>query len=300
MDAVFRLGVKETLRFLRIAGSLRHDRADLVYDVLGEKHLWSERTRYLNLGYWRDAGGIDEASTHLAHLVGERAALTPEDRVFDAGFGFGDQDIYWMRTFRPRHIDGVNVSAHQVQRGRQLVEEAGLSDEITFWLADAAKAPFPDGCFDKIIALESAFHFRSREKFFAVAHRLLRPGGTLVLADFVVRSRRATNFRTFLGMQLGSLAWQIPACNLQPIDSYLAQLQTHGFGNILASDITSDVIAPFTRYIDSRLQQRHLTNEYHPLLQWSAKLQLKLGFLECLRYYIVSAEKHNSIGANHN
>jgi SAM-dependent methyltransferase len=300
MDAVFRLGVKETLRFLRIAGNLRRDRADLVYDVLGEKHLWSERTRYFNLGYWRNAGGIDEASTHLVHLVGDSAALTSEDRVFDAGFGFGDQDIYWMRTFRPRHIDGVNVSARQVKRGRQLVEAAGFSDEITFWLADAAEPPFPDGCFDKIIALESAFHFRSREKFFTVARRLLRPGGTLVLADFVVGPRRTANFRAFLGMQLGSLAWQIPMCNLLPIETYLAQLQTNGFQNIVASDITSDVIPPFTRYIDSRLQERHPANDYHPLFQWSAKLQLKLGFLECLRYYLVSADKHSSIGANHN
>jgi len=299
MDAVFRLGVKETLRFLRIAGSLPRNRADLVYDVLGEKHLWSERTRYLNLGYWRDAGGIDEASTHLAHLVGDRAALTPEDRVFDAGFGFGDQDIYWMRTFRPRHIDGVNVSARQVERGRQLVEEAGLSDKITFWHADAAEPPFPDGHFDTVIALESAFHFRSREKFFAVAYRLLRPGGTLVLADFVVGARRTANFRAFLGMQFGSLAWQIPMRNFQSIDPYLAQLRTTGFQAIVASDITSDVIPPFRQYIDSRLQERNLGNDYHPLFQWSAKLQLKLGFLECLRYYIVRAGKPGSIGANH-
>ena len=299
MDAVFRLGVKEILRFLRIAGNLRRDRADWVYDVLDEKHLWSERTHYLNLGYWRNAGGIDEASTHLVQMVGDSAALTSEDRVLDLGFGFGDQDIYWMRTFRPRHIDGVNVSARQVKRGRQLVEEAGLSDKITFWLGDAAEPPFPDGYFDKIIALESAFHFRSREKFFAVAHRLLRPGGTLVLADFVVGPRRTANFRAMLGRQFGSLAWQIPMCNLQPIDTYLGQLRTNGFQDIVASDITSDVIPPFKRYIDSRLHERHLRNDYHPLFQWSAKLQLKLGFLDGLHYYIVSAGKRGSIGANH-
>jgi erythromycin 3''-O-methyltransferase len=300
MDAVFRLGVNETFRFLRIAGNLRRNRADLVYDLFGEKHLWSERTRYINLGYWRNAAGIDEASTHLVHLVGDTAALTSEDRVLDAGFGFGDQAIYWTRTFRPRHIDGVNVSARQVKRGRELVEEAGLSDKITFWLADAAQAPFPDGSFDKIIALESAFHFRTREKFFAAAHRLLRPGGTLVLADFILDSRRTANLRTFLGVQFGSLAWQIPMCNLQSIDTYLAQLRANGFQDVVASNVTADVIPPFERYIDSRLQERHLGNAYHPLFRWSAKLQLKLGFLECLHYYIVSAHKPASSSANHN
>ena len=299
MDAVFRLGVNETFRFLRIAGNLRRNRADLVYDLFGEKHLWSERTRYINLGYWRNADGIDEASTHLVHLVGDTAALTSKDRVLDAGFGFGDQAIYWMRTFRPRHIDGVNVSARQVRRGRELVEEAGLSDEITLWLADAAEAPFPDGSFDKITALESAFHFRTREKFFAAANRLLRPGGTLVLADFILDSGRTADLRTFMGLRFGSLAWQIPMCNLRSIDTYLAQLRANGFHNIVATDITSDVIPPFERHINARLRQRRLGNDYHPLYRWSAKLQLKLGFLECLHYYIVSADKPASIGANH-
>jgi cyclopropane fatty-acyl-phospholipid synthase-like methyltransferase len=291
MDVVFRLDMNETLRFLRVMGALRRDRADLVYDLLDEKHLWSETTRYINLGYWRNAGGIDEASTQLVELVGQRAALGANDRIFDAGFGFGDQDIYWMQRFQPRHIDGVNVSARQVTRARQRVDEAGLADRITFWLSDAAEPHFPGGTFDKIIALESAFHFRTRKKFFSHAARLLRPGGMLVLADFVAHRQNAANFPAWVGKRFGSLAWQIPMVNLHSIDIYTAQLREHGFRDIIPTDITADVIAPFKRFMNSRLKERRPWKHYHPLVLWGAKLQMKLGFLDSLDYYIVSATK---------
>jgi erythromycin 3''-O-methyltransferase len=283
--------MNETLQLLRVMGALRRDRADLVYDLLDEKHLWSETTQYINLGYWRNAGGIDEASTHLADLVGQRAALGSNDRILDAGFGFGDQDIYWMQRFRPRHIDGVNVSARQVTRARQRVDEAGLADRITLWLADAAELHFPDGTFDKIIALESAFHFRTRQTFFAAAARVLKPGGMLVLADFVARPRYAANFPAWLGRQFGSLAWQIPIGNLHSIDIYTAQLREHGFRDIIPTNITAEVIAPFKRFINSHLKKPRPWSRYHPLVRWNAKLQMKLGFLDSLDYYIVSATK---------
>jgi SAM-dependent methyltransferase len=185
----------------------------------------------------------------------------------------------------------VNVSARQVARARRRVQDAGFGDRITLRLADATEPQFPDGSFEKIIALESAFHFRTRQKFFAAAMRLLRPGGMLVLADFVARRPHAANFSAWLGLQLGSVAWQIPLCNLHSIDAYAAQLRALGFRDITPSNLTADVIAPFSRFMNSRLEERRPWNRYHPLVRWSARLQMKLGFLDSLDYYVVSAIK---------
>ncbi|MCQ6245747.1 class I SAM-dependent methyltransferase [Streptomyces malaysiensis] len=105
---------------------------------------------------------IDEASQALADLVADAGEFGPGDRILDVGFGYGDQDFRWLETCKPEKIVGVNVT----QGG-------------------ATALPFPDETFDKVVALESAFHFSTRDQFFAQAFRVLRPGGLLVTADVI-------------------------------------------------------------------------------------------------------------------
>jgi SAM-dependent methyltransferase len=49
--------------------------------------------------------------------------------------------------------------------------------------------PIEDGRFDRVLAVECAFHFSSRAGFFAEAARVLAPSGILVMSDFVASAR---------------------------------------------------------------------------------------------------------------
>lgn len=281
----------EGLQLARVAAHVRRDRADLVYDVLGERQNWSEHSLYLNLGYWREATGIDEASAALVQLLGERAELAAGDRVFNPGFGFGDEALHWMQHFRPERIDGLNVSSLQVDSARRRVREAGLEDRIGLSVGNAVTAGYADATFDRVLAVETAFHFRTREKFFATARRVLRPGGVLGLTDFVLGPGAPDSLRRQVGFWIGCLSWQIPSCNLYPIDGYVRRLRAAGFEGIDVLDITADVIPPFARYLRPRLDGHRLIERYHPLARLSARLQLDLGFLECWRYCLITARK---------
>ncbi len=177
------------LRYLNwLANPVHGLRTDQVYDLLGPATLTASGL-YLNLGYWREAEHIDGASAALARLVADTADMTSSDRVLDCGFGFADQDMLWARERSPARIIGLNITASQIARARQRVADAGLDDIVDLRNGSATHTPIEDGSIDLLIALESAFHFDTREQFFAEALRVLRPGGRLVTADILPMAR---------------------------------------------------------------------------------------------------------------
>ncbi|MGO4748660.1 cyclopropane-fatty-acyl-phospholipid synthase family protein, partial [Streptomyces sp. 2MCAF27] len=147
----------------------------------------TETTMFLNFGYWPpDCSSLDEACRTLAERLGDAAGITRGDRVLDAGFGFGDQDMHWMETRGPALIAGLNVTPAQVELAQKRVRERKLDDRIDLKVGSATDMPFEAESFDRIVALESAFHFDTRQDFFGEAARVLRPGGTLATADVIL------------------------------------------------------------------------------------------------------------------
>jgi ubiquinone/menaquinone biosynthesis C-methylase UbiE len=199
---------------------------------------------YLNLGYWKTAGTIDEACAALVELVAETSAMGPGDDVVDVGFGFADQDILWMRRFAPRRIVGLNVTPRQVRIARDRVRRLGLADRVDLREGSATNMPLPDASCDVVTAVECAFHFDTRERFFAEAFRVLRPGGRLVLADVIRAAPEANPLRR----PLQAFNWarfaevfSVPAANADNRDSYAAKLWAAGFGDVEVSSIREDV-----------------------------------------------------------
>src|SRR5262245_18948932 len=102
-------------------------RVRALYAMDGAAHLFGEESLYHNLGSWRDnPATLDEAGDAMARLVGDAAALGSEDRVLDLGFGFVDQDIYWLRRFGPARVVGLDASPAHVAAARRRVDALGL------------------------------------------------------------------------------------------------------------------------------------------------------------------------------
>ena len=277
------------LRMFKIMMSLSRTRSDLVYDLLVQEDLWSVDSTYLNLGFWPGADNIDDASRQLATLVASRANVREYHLVLDAGCGFGDQCSLWADLYPHTRFCAISNSLPQLKHAMQLVRQRKLDGRVSLVHCDATASPFPANTFDRILALESAFHFDTRHDFFRHAWQLLKPGGRIVLADFIARP--SVDFVHRMARELGGAAWQIPRANLCSREQYEAGLQSCGFTKIDIQNVTEQVIEPFAKFIRDRYRQPEYRRDAQPLVRVAARIMTGAGFLESLDYVIASADK---------
>ncbi len=111
------------------------------------------------------------------HVVGD-ADLRGAD-VLEVGCGRGGGSSFLARYRAPRSMTGVDLSHAAVALCRRHRRAPGLG----FVQGDALDLPFPDGSFDAVVNVESSHCYPSMETFLGEAHRVLRPGGSLLFAD---------------------------------------------------------------------------------------------------------------------
>jgi ubiquinone/menaquinone biosynthesis C-methylase UbiE len=234
-----------------------------IYETIATNAI-SETGLYLNLGFWRDdVESVDEASRALVHLLGKAADLKPGDRMLDVGYGFGDQDAEWLRAFDPAEIVGLNITESQVETARGRMAEQGLSARIDLRQGSATEMPLPDADaggdadrgFDRVLALESAFHFDTRAEFFREAFRVLKPGGRLATADIlpaVPAGDPLTRAVQRFTWRMTARTWNIPDANAVRPAAYARQLHAAGFTNVRITSIRKRVYAPLHRHLAGR------------------------------------------------
>ncbi len=226
----------------------------LYYDHIGGDLLEPEAaipadSRWLNLGYWREAQTYPEAAAALARPLAAAAECGPGVHALDCCCGFAAQDFLWLREYAGMQITGVNITASQVEFARETAAAANLADRLELHQASATELPFESGSFDRVVSLESAFHYRPRTQFFAEASRVLRSGGRLAVLDMLPLPGSPTGgwFRRLARRYAG-----IPAENLVDRDRYAEQLAEAGFRDIRIESIREWVFPGFYRYALAR------------------------------------------------
>lgn len=244
----------------------------------------AEESLYLNLGYWETATGYDDACQALAEKLGDLAGIAKGDQVLDCGNGFGDQDALWLKRHDPAKITAINITPSQVNLAKQRFPDPRLD----FQEGSATSLSFENNSFDKVMALESAFHFQTRDDFLKEALRVLKPGACLAMAD-IVQARAPANLSERLAEQGGRALWQIPAGNLCEIPEYQKRLERAGFVNISIEAIGEKVYKPFESFAQTRLKDPDVVARLNPLIRamWSIPNSGALA----LEYVLVKAEK---------
>ena len=84
------------------------------------------------------------------------------------------------RYLGPATVVGVDLSRRAVRLCNRYRGIPGLR----YVQGDALSLPYPDGCFDAVVNVESSHCYPSMDAFLVEVHRVLRPGGHFLFADF--------------------------------------------------------------------------------------------------------------------
>lgn len=162
-----------------------------------------------------------------ARALARRLDIDGAARLLDVGGGTGAFSITLCNAFPGLDstiVDFPNV----VDVGRGKVDAAGLSDRIHYVEADATGLDWP-GDQDMVLMsyLLSGVPAEMHDGLFAAAFRALKPGGRILVHDFIVRDDRTGPHLTAL-WQLQHTAFTPHACSLD--DAGLAgALESAGF-----------------------------------------------------------------------
>lgn len=161
------------------------DEVAMFYDQL-EEFFSAVLGESIHYGYWPDGSdspSLTDAQDRLTALLGEKLTLGPEHQLLDVGCGTGRPATLLAQALGCG-ITGITIAERQIEAANKRAAAAGLADRVRFQLANAMGMPFSDNEFDAVLALESLLHMPDKKRALAEEHRVLRPGGLLVIADF--------------------------------------------------------------------------------------------------------------------
>ena len=210
----------------------------------------------LNFGYWTQTTTTSvEAQVKLCELVGIFADLKSAKKVVDIGSGFCVPALLWNLRYNNNKgslldIFCVDINLKQLCRAVENITLTPIrltKSDLTYELinadateckqanaaislvnATATTLPFANNCVDRIIALESAQHFKPLSKFLSESKRVLKPGGLIVIALPVI-GQKLSYCRSLLQFaKLGILyfTWASEHYSLEKIKS---EIKTEGF-----------------------------------------------------------------------
>ncbi len=130
----------------------------------------------LNFGYWSSETTTPvSAQNNLCKIFAEMAELATSKHAVDVGSGLSAPSKLWRDMFPELSLFDVNINFQQLSY-------SNTEKNIEFVNSTATKLPFASNTIDRVLALESAQHFKPLDSFISESRRILTRTGLLVMA----------------------------------------------------------------------------------------------------------------------
>ncbi len=239
--------------------------------------LWlNNNNRAVHFGFYdKTTASHQEALVNMNRVLAETVKIQSDDRVLDAGCGQGGSAT-WIAENTGATVVGITPVESQIKTARAYIELKGLSEKVTIKLGDYIETGFPDESFDVVWACESVCHAEQKHDFYWEAYRLLKPGGRLVMAEYM---RTPSSYQPDGGKLLGQWlrGWAIN--DIDSADLHRQYAVETGFCNIRIGDVTENIKPSLRR------------------LSWISKMFLPAGIFCTLVGWRTKVQHGNIVGS---
>ncbi|MGI0027585.1 MAG: class I SAM-dependent methyltransferase [Nitrosopumilaceae archaeon] len=191
----------------------------------------------LNFGYWKNNPADPlGAQNELCKLVGQVADLDSASVVLDVGSGFSAPATYWKSQYENINVTCINTNFQQLVLSTKLVGNnisnmkdnsyALLqTDDVRFVNATSTSLPISNSSVDRIIALESAQHFRPLSQFVRESRKVLKNNGILIIVIPVTKI--PSKLASLVKLGILSLTWASEHYSLDYVKSAITNEGFH-------------------------------------------------------------------------
>jgi ubiquinone/menaquinone biosynthesis C-methylase UbiE len=203
---------------------------------------------YSTWGFWSaETRDMNEACDTMVRAVADAARITPGQRVLDVGCGGGASTLDLARLSEAREVVGIDITAELLTGARADARRDGAAG-VRFEHMSATRLSFADQSFERVVAIDCASHFDTREDFFREAARVLRPGGRIALLDLVLGDvPKQLLDRALLWLLVAG--WRLPPANCHDSRGYQQRLADAGFRSVTTQDVTPRVLPGATAHM---------------------------------------------------
>jgi ubiquinone/menaquinone biosynthesis C-methylase UbiE len=145
-------------------------------------------------GYPEDAAGRLEliwgegflspgGPAEVARLLGNHAITNCS--VLDIGSGTGGVDVALVQNHGAGTVVGIDVEKRLVDLATSRAHALHLSHRIKYQLVKPGLLPFKSQTFDVVFSKDAIIHVPKKEDIYAESLRVLRPGGRLLVSDWL-------------------------------------------------------------------------------------------------------------------
>lgn len=201
---------------------------------------YKEDNPALHFGFYdkEEADSHYEALNHTNKVLANKIGVQDGDKILDAGCGLGGS-TFWLAKNYKVDVVGITLPASQVKTCEERAASLKFKGTTKFKQADYTKTPFKNESFDVVWACESVCHASQKNDFYKEAFRILKPGGRIVLAEYIRRERPLSQANEKILRHKWLYNWAIDDIDTE--NEHYKNLENVGFENAEIENVNSKV-----------------------------------------------------------